>query len=75
MVSAEITVLNKVGTDDAEVIKDLLSLHFKSLDDPKAQTAASAASTATDPNTASTDPNLTQGGTSTTTSSSGPVTF
>lgn len=35
MISAEMTLLNKVGSDDFEAVKDLLSLHFKSLDDPK----------------------------------------
>ena len=32
MVSAEMTVLNKVGLDDFNVVKDLLSLHFSNLD-------------------------------------------
>ncbi len=32
--SAEMSLLNKVGEDDFEVIKDLLSLHFKTLDYP-----------------------------------------
>lgn len=31
--SAEITLLNKVGPDDFEAIKDLLGLHFKTLDE------------------------------------------
>jgi midasin (ATPase involved in ribosome maturation) len=34
MVSAEMTVLNKVGQDDFEMVKDMLSLQFKSLDEP-----------------------------------------
>jgi cobaltochelatase CobS len=35
--SAEITVLNKVNDDDFESVKDLLSLHFRTLDNPKAK--------------------------------------
>lgn len=35
IVSAEISVLNKVGEDDFESIKDLLGLHFKNLDTGK----------------------------------------
>lgn len=34
--SAETTVLNKVGEEDFESIKDLMALHFKELDSPKA---------------------------------------
>ncbi len=35
LVSAEITVLNKVSGDDFSSIKDLLTLHFETLDTPK----------------------------------------
>ncbi len=35
VVSAEMTVLNKVSSDDFESVKDLLALHFKTLDNPK----------------------------------------
>jgi midasin len=40
MVSGEVTVLNKVGNDDFESVKDLMALHFKSLDEPKVKAAA-----------------------------------
>lgn len=33
--SAEMSLLNKVGEDDFEVVKDLLSLHFQTLDFPQ----------------------------------------
>ena len=33
--SAEPTILNKVGEEDLQSIQDLLSLHFKKIDDPK----------------------------------------
>ncbi len=33
LISAEMTVLNKVGQDDFEAIKDIMSLSFKSLDE------------------------------------------
>ena len=32
LVSAEMTVLNKVGSDDFEAIKDIMSLSFKAID-------------------------------------------
>ena len=35
--SAEMTVLNKVGTDDFNAVKDLLSLNFKTIDEPKVE--------------------------------------
>lgn len=54
MISAEITVLNKVGDDDKEVIKDLLSLHFKTLDDPK--TAKTEEPKKEEPTTAESEP-------------------
>lgn len=34
IISAEITVLNKVGEEDFESVKDLLGLHFKPVDEP-----------------------------------------
>lgn len=37
--SAEITILNKVNPDDFESVKDLLSLHFRTLDNPSAKKA------------------------------------
>jgi midasin (ATPase involved in ribosome maturation) len=37
LVSAEVTVLNKVSADDFNVVKDLMSLHFNALDNPKAK--------------------------------------
>ena len=35
MISAEMSILNKVGRDDRDMIKDLLALHFKCLDELK----------------------------------------
>lgn len=40
IVSTEMAVLNKVGPDDFESVKDLLSLHFKTLDDPRGKKVA-----------------------------------
>lgn len=37
IVSAEISILNKVGEEDFESVKDLLTLHFKTLDNPPVQ--------------------------------------
>lgn len=34
ILSAEMTILNKVGGEDFESVKDLLALHFKTLDEP-----------------------------------------
>lgn len=36
LVAAEMTVLNKIGSDDIDAIKDLMALNFKSLDDGNA---------------------------------------
>lgn len=36
--SAEMTVLNKIGSDDYDALKDMMILHFKSLDDKRAGT-------------------------------------
>jgi len=35
--SAEISVLNKVDKEDFTMVKDLLNLHFKTIDDPKSK--------------------------------------
>jgi len=42
LVAAEMTVLNKCGVDDFTAVKDLLSMHFNTLDNPRQKTAAAA---------------------------------
>lgn len=42
LISAEMTVLNKTGIDDFNTVKDLLSLHFNTLDNPRPVVEAQA---------------------------------
>ena len=37
LISAEMTVLNKTSVDDFNTVKDMLALHFNSVDNPKAK--------------------------------------
>lgn len=40
LASAELTVLNKIGEDDFDAIKDMMALHFKAQDDNKSVATA-----------------------------------
>ncbi len=45
LTSAEMTVLNKIGVDDHEAIKDMLGIHFKAQDDQKVAIFSGASTT------------------------------